>query len=212
MSGLDGLDGLGFDPEILNDIQNHFKKIQEESGIDIDNDDEYQRELEELIGMTYEEMNEDALKAIKNKNLKVELLNDDAKFPEYAYPSDSGFDLFSTEEVILQPFGRALVPTGIKLSIPEEFEIQVRPKSGLAINQGLTVLNTPGTVDSGYNGEIKVIIFNTNNITVSISKGTKIAQAVLCPVVNGKYVNLIQVDKVENGDRGDNGFGSTGLI
>jgi dUTP pyrophosphatase len=212
MSGIDGLDGLGFDPEILNDIQNHFKKIQEESGIDIDNDDEYQRELEELIGMTYEEMNEDSLNAIKTKNLKVELLNDDAKFPEYAYPSDSGFDLFSTEEVILQPFGRALVPTGIKLSIPEEFEIQVRPKSGLAINQGLTVLNTPGTVDSGYNGEIKVIIFNTNNISVTIPKGMKVAQAVLCPVVNGKYVNLIQVDKVENGDRGDNGFGSTGLI
>jgi hypothetical protein len=64
---MDGLDGLGFDPEILNDIQNHFKKIQEESGVDIDNDDEYQRELEELIGMTYEEMNEDALKAIKLK-------------------------------------------------------------------------------------------------------------------------------------------------
>ena len=209
---MDGLDGLGFDPEILNDIQNHFKKIQEESGVEIDEDDEYQKQLEELIGMTYEEMKEDALKAIKTKTLRVELLNDDAKFPEYAYPSDSGFDLFSTEDVILQPFGRALVPTGIKLSIPEEFEIQVRPKSGLAINQGLTVLNTPGTVDSGYNGEIKVIIFNTNNITVSISKGTKIAQAVLCPVVNGKYVNLIQVDKVEDGDRGDNGFGSKGLI
>jgi dUTP pyrophosphatase len=209
---MEGLDGLGFDPEILNDIQNHFKKIQEESGVEIDNDDEYQKELEALIGMTYEEMNEDAIRTIKTKNLKVELLNEDAKFPEYAYPSDSGFDLFSTEEVILPPFGRGLVPTGIKLSIPEEFEIQVRPKSGLAINQGLTVLNTPGTVDSGYNGEIKVIIFNTNNITKSIPKGTKIAQAVLCPVINGKYVNLIQVDKVENGDRGDNGFGSTGLI
>ena len=211
MSGIDGLDGLGFDPEILNDIQNHFKKIQEESGVDIDNDDEYQRELEELIGMTYEEMNEDALKAIKTKNLKVELLNDDAKFPEYAYPSDSGFDLYSTVEVILQPFGRALVPTGIKLSIPEEYEIQVRPKSGLAINQGLTVLNTPGTVDSGYNGEIKVIIFNTNNISVTIPKGMKVAQAVLCPVVNGKYVNLIQVDKINEGERGENGFGSTGI-
>ena len=209
---MEELDGLGFDPEILNDIQNHFKKIQEESGVEIDEDDEYQKELESLIGMTYEEMNEDAIRTIKTKNLKVELLNDDAKFPEYAYPSDSGFDLFSTEEIILQPFGRALVPTGIKLSIPEEFEIQVRPKSGLAINQGLTVLNTPGTVDSGYNGEIKVIIFNTNNISVTIPKGTKIAQAVLSPVVNGKYVNLVQVNKVSDGDRGDNGFGSTGLI
>jgi dUTP pyrophosphatase len=209
---MDGLDGLGFDPEILNDIQNHFKKIQEEAGVELDVDDEYQRELEELIGMTYEEMNEDAVKTFKTKTLKVELIDNDAKFPEYAYPSDSGFDLFSTEEVILQPFGRALVPTGIKLSIPDEFEIQVRPKSGLAINQGLTVLNTPGTVDSGYNGEIKVIIFNTNNISVSIPKGTKIAQAVLSPVVNGKYVNLVQVNKVNDGDRGDNGFGSTGLV
>lgn len=209
---MEGLDGLGFDPEILNEIQNHFKKIQEESGVDIDNDDEYQKELEALIGMTYEEMNEDAMMTIKTKTLKVELLDTDAKFPEYAYPSDSGFDLYSTVEVILQPFGRALVPTGIKLSIPEEFEIQVRPKSGLAINQGLTVLNTPGTVDSGYNGEIKVIIFNTNNTSVTIPKGTKIAQAVLSPVVNGKYVNLVQVNKVSNGDRGDNGFGSTGLI
>jgi dUTP pyrophosphatase len=209
---MEGLDGLGFDPEILNDIQNHFKKIQEEAGVELDGDDEYQRELEELIGMTYEEMNEDAIKTFKTKTLKVELIDNDAKFPEYAYPSDSGFDLFSTEEVILQPFGRALVPTGIKLSIPDEFEIQVRPKSGLAINQGLTVLNTPGTVDSGYNGEIKVIIFNTNNISVSIPKGTKIAQAVLCPVVNGKYVDLIQVNKVTDGDRGNNGFGSTGLV
>jgi dUTP pyrophosphatase len=209
---MDELDGLGFDPEILNDIQNHFKKIQEEAGVDINEDDEYQKELEELIGMTYEEMNQDAIKTFKTKVLKVELLNDDAKFPEYAYPSDSGFDLFSTEEIILQSFGRALVPTGIKLSIPEEFEIQVRPKSGLAINQGLTVLNTPGTVDSGYNGEIKVIIFNTNNTTVTIPKGTKIAQAVLSPVVNGKYVDLIQVNKVGDGDRGDNGFGSTGLV
>jgi dUTP pyrophosphatase len=209
---MDGLDGLGFDPEMLNDIQNHFKKIQEEAGININEDDEYQKELEALIGMTYEEMNEDAIKTFKTKTLKVELLNEDAKFPEYAYPSDSGFDLFSTVEIILQPFGRALVPTGIKLSIPEEFEIQVRPKSGLAINQGLTVLNTPGTVDSGYNGEIKVIIFNTNNTSVTIPKGTKIAQAVLSPVVNGKYVDLIQVNKVSDGDRGDNGFGSTGLV
>ena len=209
---MDGLDGLGFDPEILNEIQNHFKKIQKESGVEIDEDDEYQKELEELIGMTYEEMNEDALKAIKTKTLQVELLNDDAKFPEYAYPSDSGFDLYSTDEIILPPFGRALVPTGIKLSIPEEYEIQVRPKSGLAINQGLTVLNTPGTVDSGYNGEIKVIIFNTNNISVTIPKGMKVAQAVLCPVVNGKYVDLIQVDKVNGGDRQNNGFGSTGIM
>jgi dUTP pyrophosphatase len=207
---MQNLDGLGFDPEMMASFQKQLEDLQEQADVEID--DEYQKELEKLIGMTYEEMNEDMMLALKSKTLKVELLNDEIPFPEYAYPSDSGFDLFSTEEIILQPFGRALVPTGIKLSIPEEFEIQVRPKSGLAINQGLTVLNTPGTVDSGYNGEIKVIIFNTNNTTVTIPKGTKIAQAVLSPVVNGKYVDLIKVNKVGDGDRGDNGFGSTGLV
>jgi dUTP pyrophosphatase len=207
---INNLDGLGFDPEMLKQIQKQLEGLQEEAGVEID--DEYQKELENLLGMTYEEMNEEMMMAMKSKTVKVELLNNDAKFPEYAYPSDSGFDLYSTEELEIGPFGRALVSTGIKLSIPDEFEIQVRPKSGLAINQGLTVLNTPGTVDSGYNGEIKVIIFNTNNHIVTIPKGMKIAQAVLCPVVNGKYVNLIEVDKVTDGERGDNGFGSTGIV
>jgi deoxyuridine 5'-triphosphate nucleotidohydrolase len=91
-------------------------------------------------------------------------------------------------------------------------EIQVRTKSGLAINQGLMVLNSPGTVDQGYSGEIKVIIFNTNNTTVTISKGMKVAQAVLCPVLNGKFVDLVEVDTFEETDRGSNGFGSTGII
>jgi dUTP pyrophosphatase len=141
-----------------------------------------------------------------------DLIHKDAKFPAYAYPSDSGFDLYSTIDYTLPPFGRALIPTGIKLSIPDEYEIQVRPKSGLAINQGITVLNTPGTVDSGYNGEIKVIVFNTNNHETIITKGMKIAQAVLCPVINGTYVNLSPVDKIEDKERGDNGFGSTGII
>ena len=81
----------------------------------------------------------------------------------------------------------------------------------MALNQGLTVLNTPGTVDSGYNGEIKVIVFNTNNISVQITKGMKIAQAVLCPVICGKYVSLEDVDEIDGKDRGDNGFGSTGI-
>jgi dUTP pyrophosphatase len=207
---MQNLDGLGFDPEMLKQIQEQLEGLQEQAGVELD--DEYQKELENLLGMTYEEMNEEMMTAMKSKTVKVELLNNDAKFPEYAYPSDSGFDLYSTEELEIGPFGRALVSTGIKLSIPDEFEIQVRPKSGLAINQGLTVLNTPGTVDSGYNGEIKVIIFNTNNHIVTIPKGMKIAQAVLCPVVNGKYVNLIEVDKVTDGERGDNGFGSTGIV
>jgi dUTP pyrophosphatase len=127
------------------------------------------------------------------------------------YPTDSGFDLYSRIDLELPAFGRGLVPTGLKLSIPDEYEIQIRPKSGLAINMGLTVLNTPGTVDSGYVGEIQVIVYNTNNYPIKVTKGMKVAQAVLCPVANGKYVVFDVVDKIDNKDRGENGFGSTGI-
>jgi len=165
-----------------------------------------------MLGMSLDEMEEEINRMSKTKTIKVELTSEDSVFPKYVYPSDSGFDLHASEEVIIGPFGRALVPTGLKLSFEEGHEIQVRPKSGLAIKQGLTVLNTPGTVDQGYTGEIQVIIFNTNNTTITIPKGMKIGQGVLCPVVQGKYVNFEPVDKLEDKDRGDNGFGSTNLF
>ena len=133
------------------------------------------------------------------------------KNPEYAYQSDSGFDLRSTEEVWIHSNDRKIIPTGLRFDIPEGYEIQVRSKSGLALNHGLMVLNSPGTVDSGYQGEIKVIMFNTTNQKVKIEKGQKVAQAVLCPVVSGKWVDLIKVENIEDKDRNSNGFGSTGL-
>ena len=197
------------DADIWKQIQETFNQIKQDAGVEPEED--YMKELESILGMSVDEMNETHMIMMKTKSLGVELVHEDAKVPSYAYPSDSGFDLRSTIEINIPPFGRALIPTGIKLSIPEEYEIQVRPKSGLALNQGLTVLNTPGTVDSGYVGEIKVIVFNTNNETVTVSKGMKIAQAVLCPVVCGKYVSLELTNKVEDKDRGDKGFGSTGL-
>jgi dUTP pyrophosphatase len=197
------------DEEIWKQIQETFDQIKKETGVDPEED--YLKELEDMLGMSVDEMNETHMTMMKTKTLRVELVHEDAKVPSYSYPSDSGFDLRSTIEINIPPFGRALIPTGIKLSIPEEYEIQVRPKSGLALNQGLTVLNTPGTVDSGYVGEIQVIVFNTNKETVTVSKGMKIAQAVLCPVVCGKYVSLELTEKVEDKDRGDKGFGSTGL-
>jgi len=197
------------DDEIWKQIQQTFNQIKQDTGIEPEED--YIKELEDMLGMSVDDMNEGHMTMMKTRTLGVELVHEDAKVPSYAYPSDSGFDLRSTIEINIPPFGRELIPTGIKLSIPEEYEIQVRPKSGLALNQGLTVLNTPGTVDSGYVGEIKVIVFNTNNETVTVSKGMKIAQAVLCPVVCGKYVSLELTNKVEDKDRGDKGFGSTGL-
>jgi dUTP pyrophosphatase len=205
------LNNMGaFDPKIKEEIAKQFEKIQSELGIEPD--EEYQKELEEMLGLSIEDMEEEINLMSRSRTIKVELTNEDSVFPKYAYPSDSGFDLHAAEEVIIGPFGRALVPTGLKVSFEEGYEIQVRPKSGLAIKQGLTVLNTPGTVDQGYTGEIQVIVFNTNNTTVTIPKGMKVGQGVLCPVVQGKYVIFEQVGKVEDKDRGDNGFGSTGIV
>jgi dUTP pyrophosphatase len=108
-------------------------------------------------------------------------------------------------------FDRILIPTGLHMDIPEGYEIQVRSKSGLALKQGLMVLNSPGTVDQGYTGEIQVIMFNTTKEKIKIEKGQKIAQAVLAPVVSGKWVNLVERSEIKSKDREDKGFGSTGI-
>jgi dUTP pyrophosphatase len=197
-----------YNEDVLKQIQDEIEMLRKEFGIE---DTESQEDLNNTFGIDFESLQDQLDIISKTKNIQIELLTEDAVFPEYAYPTDSGFDLYSTEEITLEPFGRALIPTGLKLSFDIGYEIQVRPKSGLALKQGLTVLNTPGTVDSGYDGEIMVIVFNTNPKPFTLAKGMKIAQAVLCPVINGKYVNLQLVDKIENKDRGANGFGSTGI-
>lgn len=144
--------------------------------------------------------------------LKYEVIHPEAVHPKYNYGSDSGFDLHSVEDLEIPPFGRVLVPTGLCFDIKDGFELQIRSKSGLAIKQGLMVLNSPGTVDNGYTGEVQVIVFNTNKHSVQIPVGMKVAQAVLSPVVNGEWVGLEQVDKINKKERGSNGFGSTGIL
>lgn len=195
--------------QILDDFEDDLN-IDDELESYFLTDDEYE-DIKEEFGVDIKELEKEFENYTPKRDLPYTKVNSEATDPSYAYESDSGFDLYSTIEYDLPPFGRALIPTGLKFDIPEGFEIQVRPKSGLAINQGLTVLNTPGTVDSGYNGEVKVIMFNTNNDVVKISKGMKIAQAVLCPVVNGKWVNLTLQSNIQNKDRNDAGFGSTGI-
>jgi len=196
--------------EQLEELKKQFEQLKLEE--DFTPDVEYQKELEDFINSNFGlDFENELVQSYSKKTIKIKRLHEDSILPKYNYPTDSGFDLHSIEEVILGPFGRALVSTGLSFQFDEGFEIQVRPKSGLAINQGLTVLNTPGTVDQGYSGEIKVIVFNTNNTTVTIPKGMKVGQAVLCPVVNGGNVEIIDVDNLEDTDRGNNGFGSTGI-
>lgn len=194
---------------MFSQILSEFEKIKKEYNIDLNDikPEQISQILNDSLGDMSQEMYEDSV----TLNLKVQKVTNDAVFPKYAFTKDSGFDLHSTEEVHIGPFGRALVPTGLRVKLPENCELQVRPKSGLAINKGLTVLNTPGTVDNGYTGEIKVIVFNTNNFEITIDKGMKVAQGVICPVFYGQFVKVVEVDDVENTDRGDNGFGSTGL-
>jgi dUTP pyrophosphatase len=197
------------DENEIQKILDQFKKVQEIAGESPD--DEYQKELDNFINSTFSGMDDDFIKMQKTKLIKVKKLHPDAVLPKYNYPTDSGFDLHSVEDVTIGPFGREFVPTGLSFQFDENYEIQVRTKSGLAIKQGLMVLNSPGTVDQGYSGEIKAIIFNVNNESVTIPKGMKVAQAVLCPVVNGGYVNILEVDDLNKTDRGSNGFGSTGI-
>jgi len=194
----------------MSKIIREFEKLQELSGEEVD--ENYQKYLDTFIKEAFEDMDDDIVTMRKMKKIKVKKLHEDAILPSYNYPSDSGFDLYSVEDVTIEAFGRALIPTGLSFQFDEGYEIQMRPKSGLSIKQGLTILNTPGTIDQGYSGEIKAIVFNANKTPFTIPKGMKIAQAVLCPVVNGKFVEIEEVESFEVTDRGDNGFGSTNIF
>ena len=134
--------------------------------------------------------------------------------PEYATKGSSGFDLRADldEPITIKAGKFKLVPTGLFFEIPENFEIQVRPRSGLAAKHGVTVLNTPGTIDADYRGEIKVILINHGDNDFIVNHGDRIAQGVIASVINQNIVSLIQVNTIsDNTDRSSGGFGSTGL-
>ncbi|MBI5708315.1 MAG: dUTP diphosphatase [Armatimonadetes bacterium] len=122
-------------------------------------------------------------------------------------PGAAGMDLRSVEEVVLKPLERRLVPTGLRVAIPEGYEGQVRPRSGLAVRHGISMVNTPGTIDSDYRGEIKVLLINLGDSIVQLEKGERIAQLVICPVVRAEIAVVEYLDETE---RGAGGFGSTG--
>lgn len=127
--------------------------------------------------------------------------------PTYATAGAAGMDLLAAHAMSIAPGGRALVPTGLAIALPEGFEMQVRPRSGLALKQGVTVLNAPGTVDSDYRGEIGVILLNTGAEPFSIARGERIAQAVFAPVTRAEWEEVVVLPETQ---RGAGGFGSTG--
>lgn len=194
----------------LDSLKEQAEKLQEFLNQNNDDELDYDQILQEY-GLDVKTLEKEMENYAPKLDLGYVKLHSDAVEPKYNYETDSGFDLHSIEEIVIPAFGRALIPTGLSFDIKDGYEIQIRSKSGLAINQGLMCLNSPGTVDNGYTGEVKGILFNTNNYPVTITKGMKIAQAVLCPVVNGKWVNLLKQNQIKEKDRADKGFGSTGI-
>lgn len=145
----------------------------------------------------------------KQSQISVKKLTAMAKLPEYAHPGDSGMDVYSVEEFTLRPGERKIISTGLQLTyLPVGYEIQVRSKSGIALKYGVTVLNSPGTIDSGYRGEIKVILINHSDILYVGKKGQKIAQLVVQAV---ERFAVIEDHGVVESSRGEGGFGSTGV-
>lgn len=141
--------------------------------------------------------------------LKIKLLYENSKLPEFANSGDAGMDIFSVDRKVIKSGESQLIRTGISIELPKDTEIQIRPKSGLALNNGITLLNSPGTIDEGYRGEIKVIVINHGKNDFLVEEGMKIAQMVLKPIYK---VKITKVDSIDYGtDRGKNGFGSSGV-
>ena len=140
----------------------------------------------------------------------IKRLSKDIILPKYETSGSSGLDLSANIKtpIKIEPGKTTIIPTGVSVSIPKNFEIQIRPRSGLAAKNQISVLNTPGTIDADYRGEIKVILINLSKETFIVENGARIAQMVGCPVIKAK---LKEVDSLENTSRGSGGFGSTGM-
>lgn len=139
----------------------------------------------------------------------IKRFSKDVSIPQYETSGSSGMDIaaFIEKKLELAPGDKIIVPTGFSLSIPKGYEIQIRPRSGLAAKKGITVLNTPGTIDADYRGELKVILINLGKEKFVIENGLRIAQMIVCPVVQAK---LKETETLSKTDRGIGGFGSTG--
>lgn len=141
-------------------------------------------------------------------SLKIEKINAKAIIPSYANEGDAGLDLYSVEKLVLAPGERGLIHTGIKIELPKNTEAQIRPRSGLALKNGISLVNSPGTIDEGYRGEIGVIVINHGLESFTVEEGMKIAQMVIKPVWR---VEVEEVSSLSDSERGEKGYGSSGV-
>ena len=172
--------------------------------------EETKKEIETAIKFAESVQDFDQKSSTVNR-IEIKYINkSNNKNPVYAKIGDSGFDLRANERGTLKPLERKLVSTGLYFELPEGYELQIRPRSGLAYKNGITVLNSPGTVDTGYRGEIKVLLVNISNEDFTWDKGERIAQGVISHRVSSDYGDLIEVLEISESERGEGGFGSTG--
>ena len=144
-------------------------------------------------------------------NIDIELLDhaSDLPIPKYQTEGAAGMDLYAalSKPLVLRPLERTLIPTGLKISLPKNFEAQIRPRSGFAYTHGISILNSPGTIDSDYRGEIKILLINFSQDKFVIEHGSRIAQLIIAPVIQAKLKVVLALNKTK---RGQKGFGSTG--
>lgn len=196
--------------EFKNAIKNLNKLKELTTDLDIDKN----KTIEEAFGLN--------LKDIENINITSEKPKIEIKFrnestnedPQYFHEGDSGFDfrafIYDTKKKTIKPKERILIPTGLYFEVPMGYELQVRPRSGLAIKYGITVLNTPGTVDSNYRGEVGIILINLGEEDFIVENGDRIAQGIIAPVLTLEWATMTKVNKLSSTTRNDGGFGSTG--
>ncbi len=194
----------------MSDINKQLEELRQLASMDfLGKEDKV--EIEKAISLV-SNLNEKSNNVELGGKLPIKFINKSSnKNPVYAKVGDSGFDLRSDIGGTLKPLERMLVPTGLYFELPDGYELQVRPRSGLAAKNGVTVLNTPGTVDTGYRGEIKVILVNLSNDTFTFEKGDRVAQAVVASRVSSDFGDLIEVTEISETSRGETGFGSSGV-
>lgn len=201
-----------------NNLEDILKKLKQyETLLSSDeNDDNIDEALAGEINETLELLNQEISAAQQKENsfLRIKFINKSTnEDPKFAYEGDSGFDLRADieEPITLNPGERFLVPTGLYFELVKGLEIQVRPRSGLSIKYGITVLNSPGTVDSHYRGEVKIPLINLGQEPFKINKGDRIAQAVIAPVYGEGKVILDKTESINETVRGEGGFNSSGI-
>ncbi len=189
---------------MIENFQNMSKDINGSEDLELN---QYVEELKKVY-----DLDEKSTETYEYKVTTKFINNSNNEDPTYAKEGDSGFDLraFIDEPVTLKPLERKLIPTGLKFELSPNTELQVRPRSGMALKHGISVLNTPGTVDEGYRGDVGIIAVNLSNEDYTIQPGERIAQAVIMNVIGHRLSNLEKVENLTETERGDTGYGSSG--